>query len=303
MRVYERARATVTSRTCPLMPRLARGAGLPAQLAGPAGLRHGNRRLLVIAAHRVSGTHVTMRDTHIGHIDCIWSTEAEAREHARTRARSRTCCGRQSPSSPSASWAPGDRSCGTYTASLTRTAAPSQPTRGYTTSTTPCTSTDPLLCRADRMYSLTRIFAVANTCSHGRTPHRTGRPGPLAAGEPAGRAAPLGRGPRPARRGAPAADDQAPADPRARRRRHLPAHRPAPHLRAPARSPAGPGGRARPARRYRGPGRRPARDLRPLRAQPPRGAARRGGAGVGRRPLVQVPPVADGDAPTWSGGT
>lgn len=30
----------------------------------------------------VFGTHVTMSDSHVGHIDVIWSSEAEARKHA-----------------------------------------------------------------------------------------------------------------------------------------------------------------------------------------------------------------------------
>ncbi len=29
----------------------------------------------------VYGTHVTTRDSHVGHIDAIWPTEAEARRH------------------------------------------------------------------------------------------------------------------------------------------------------------------------------------------------------------------------------
>ena len=33
---------------------------------------------------RVYGTHVTIADSHVGHIDAIWSDEASAREHART---------------------------------------------------------------------------------------------------------------------------------------------------------------------------------------------------------------------------
>ena len=34
---------------------------------------------------RVYGTHVTMQDSYVGHIDAIWPTEAEARQHAQAQ--------------------------------------------------------------------------------------------------------------------------------------------------------------------------------------------------------------------------
>ena len=35
-----------------------------------------------MALRQVYGTHVTVCDSYVGHIDAIWPTEAEAREHA-----------------------------------------------------------------------------------------------------------------------------------------------------------------------------------------------------------------------------
>ncbi len=40
-----------------------------------------------MARRRVYGTHVTVCDSYVGHIDAIWPTEAEAREHAQTQSR------------------------------------------------------------------------------------------------------------------------------------------------------------------------------------------------------------------------
>jgi hypothetical protein len=34
------------------------------------------------ASRRVFGTHVTMTDSHVGHIDAIWSSEKAARKYA-----------------------------------------------------------------------------------------------------------------------------------------------------------------------------------------------------------------------------